>query len=143
MVPATSQSTTRPPRQLVFLRRFASTDEDKGKIMSLLNRALGAGTLAAGIMAATVTGAAHAAPLDTTAAGSSVQTAAMCGYLDEGIGEHPLYVNCSPFSVEVRIEHWWEDDTYQCVRAHFTEPLGNDNDYWDIYNATFDGVTNC
>lgn len=67
-----------------------------------------------------------------------------CGYLGyNGDGNGPYYNNCSPYSVEIRIEHFFGHDTYTCVSANRTISVPQGDNEWRIVYAVFDGRTNC
>lgn len=65
-----------------------------------------------------------------------------CGFSWGGLWGTSTYDNCSPYSVEIRIEWWSHGDTYRCVPARATVDL-NSYDQTPPYYADFDGRTHC
>ena len=112
--------------------------------MSLFKRMAAVGAGGAAVCAALLAGTAataQAAPLET-AHPAAVAHDAVCGFNEGGLFGVATYNNCSPYSVEIRIEWWFSDDTYRCVPAHSNVWLNNTDDTPPYY-AVFDGRTNC
>jgi hypothetical protein len=141
-----------PQRQKLFSRTPSTNKRHRlnhrGENMSTMARRIGLtiGTVAAGITMTAGIGAAtaQAEPLSQPPAPASGAQPANsgCGYLgyDSGL---PVYNNCSPYSVQIRVEHWFGHDTYTCVPAHYMEDIPQGDNSWAIDYAVFDGVTHC
>ena len=103
--------------------------------------------ICAGLLATQTTGA-QAEPLHAAAAAPAAAHATpaapaySCGFQYGGLDGQSFYNNCSPYSVEIRIEYWFSPDSYACVGANSALVL-NAYDTLSPTYAVFDGRTHC
>jgi len=116
------------------------------RITRLAAMAAGATAVSAALLTATTANAqATEAPPANAHAAVVKPAGEVCGFNSGGVFGQAQYLNCSPFSVQIRIEwQWWQfrDDTFMCIGPHMSNALNNDGDIAPAF-AVFDGVTNC
>jgi len=102
--------------------------------------------VATAAMAVTLGATAHADPAAATPQhASSVHPAASlgCGYQGRVWSNQPTYNNCSPYSVEIDVDHIFGHDTYVCFPANWFGGIPQGDNPWYIDYAAADGVVNC
>jgi len=106
----------------------------------------GGAAVAAALLGATSAPASAAEAPPAAAHTAVVKTAdEVCGFNSGGVFGQAQYLNCSPFSVQIRVEWpWWtfRDDTFMCIGARMSNALNNAGTIAPAF-AVFDGITDC
>ncbi|WP_157362063.1 DUF6355 family natural product biosynthesis protein [Haloechinothrix halophila] len=97
-------------------------------------------TIRRAVLAAAVAAGALTCAVPASAADSTVQASAPCGYIGYkgSNGHQPLYNHCGRYNVVVEVDHLFWQTTYACVKPG-VHHLPQGSSQWRIIYADSDG----